>query len=63
MIARRERPCYRIAETGDGSTVYIVELPWIEAIPATRATAVRRAHDAVAAWLDVDPGAFDIERE
>ena len=27
MIARKERPCYRVAETGDGSTVYVVELP------------------------------------
>jgi hypothetical protein len=63
MIARKERPCYRVAETGDGSTVYIVELPWIAPLSATQATAVERARGAVATWLDVDPGAFDIERE
>ena len=63
MIARKERPCYRVADTGDGSTVYVVELPWMAAIPATRATAISRARDAVAAWLDADRSAFDIERE
>jgi hypothetical protein len=63
MIARKERPCYRVADTGDGSTIHVVELPWIAAMEATRATAIGRARDAVATWLDVDPGAFDIERE
>jgi len=54
---------YRVADTGDGSTIHVVELPWIAAMEATRATAIGRARDAVATWLDVDPGAFDIERE
>jgi hypothetical protein len=63
MIARKERPCYRVAETGDGSTVYVVELPWIAPVAASRATAIGRARNAVAAWLDVDAGAFDMERE
>jgi hypothetical protein len=63
MIARRERPCYRVAETGDGSTIHVVELPWIGPVEADRRTALARAREAVAAWLDVDPGAFDVERE
>lgn len=62
MIARKERPCYRVAETGDGATVHIIELPWITPIDATRQTAVDRARDAIAAWLDVQPGSFDVER-
>jgi hypothetical protein len=61
MIARRERPCYRVAETGDG-TFNLVELPWIAPVPATPGTALARARDAVAGWLGVDPEAFDIER-
>ena len=29
MISRGERPGYRVAETGDGITVHVVELPWL----------------------------------
>ena len=62
MIARKDRPCYRVAETGDGTTFHIIELPWIAPFAATRSTAVERARQTVSAWLDVDPQAFDIER-
>lgn len=62
MIARKDRPCYRVAETGDGATVHIIELPWIEPIQANRPTAIDRAREAIAAWLDVHPDAFDVER-
>jgi hypothetical protein len=62
MIARKERPCYRVAETGDGTTVHIIELPWIAPIDATRETAIDRARDAIAAWLDARSDAFDVER-
>ena len=62
MIARKERPCYRVAETGDG-TYHLIELPWIPPVAATRATALARAREAVAGWLDVEAGSFDIERE
>jgi hypothetical protein len=62
MVARKERPCYRVAETGDGATVHIIELPWIAPIEATRRTAIDRAREAIAAWLDVQPDAFDVER-
>ena len=60
MIARKERPCYRVAETGDG-TYHLIELPWIAPVAASRRTALARARDAVARWLEVDPGSFDIE--
>ncbi len=63
MVARRERPCYRVADTGDGATVHIVELPWIAPITATRATAIDQARTAIAAWLDVQLDAFDVEHE
>ena len=63
MVARRERPCYRVADTGDGATVHIVELPWIAPITATRGTALDRARAAIAGWLDVQPDAFDVEHE
>jgi hypothetical protein len=62
MIARKDRPCYRVAATGDGSTVHIVELPWIAPIRASRSEAIDRAREAIAAWLDVQPEAFDVER-
>lgn len=62
MIARDDRPCYRVTETGDGATVHIIELPWIAPIEATRRTAIDRAREAIAAWLDVQPEAFDVER-
>jgi hypothetical protein len=62
MISRRERPLYRIADTGDGRTIHVVELPWLPPIDATRSTAIERGRDAIAAWLDVDRSAFDVER-
>ena len=62
MIARKERPCYRVAETGDGATVHIIELPWIAPIDATRQTAVDGARTAIAGWLHVSPDTFDVER-
>lgn len=62
MIARKERPCYRLAETGDGATIHIIELPWIAPIATTRHGAVTAAREAIAAWLDVRPDTFDVER-
>jgi hypothetical protein len=62
MIARKDRPCYRVAGTGDGATVHIVELPWIVPIEASHQTGVERAREAIAAWLDVQPDTFDVER-
>lgn len=63
MIARKDRPCYRVAETGDGATVHIIELPWIAPLEASRRNAVDQARGAIAAWLGVRPDTFDVERE
>ena len=63
MTARREPPCYRVAETGDGSTVHVIELPWLVPIRATRSSARDRAREAIAVWLEVAPDTFDIELE
>jgi hypothetical protein len=63
MIARKDRPCYRVAETGDGATIHIIELPWIAPLEASRRDAIDRAREAIAAWLDVQPDAVDVERE
>jgi hypothetical protein len=63
MIARGQRPGYRVADTGDGTTVHVVELPWLGRIAANRQAALSSARDAIAAWLGVDPAAFDLERE
>jgi hypothetical protein len=62
MIARGERPGYRIAETGDGMTIHVVELPWLGPMRADRSEALRRARETIAAWLGVDPESFDLER-
>jgi hypothetical protein len=62
MIARGERPGYRVVETGDGETIHIVELPWLGRIATSRGDAVGRARTAIARWLGVDPSAFDVER-
>lgn len=63
MIARAERPGFRVAETGDGETVHIVELPWLGRLRAGRSEAIGRARDTIAKWLGVDPSAFDVERD
>lgn len=62
MISRGERPGYRIAETGDGETVHVVELPWLGRIATDRRDAIRKARQAIAEWLGVDLEAFDVER-
>jgi hypothetical protein len=63
MIARGERPGYHVAETGDGATVYVIELPWLGQIAADRQSTIRVVRRTIASWLGVDPDAFDLERE
>ncbi len=62
MIARGERPGYRIAETGDGETIHIVELPWLGRVATDRPNAIATARASIAAWLGVDGATFDVER-
>jgi hypothetical protein len=63
MIARGERPGFRIEKTGDGETIHIVELPWLGRLRAERTQAIERARDAIGKWLGADPSAFDVERD
>lgn len=62
MIARKERPSYRIADTGDGHTVYVIELPWLPPVTARSSTAIEAGRRAIAEWLEVSPDTFDVER-
>jgi hypothetical protein len=41
--------------------VHVVELPWLGQIVADRSEAVRKAREAIGAWLEVDPDSFDVE--
>ena len=63
MVARGERPMYRIewvSPTPDGR-VRIVELPWLE-VPVGAARDARTAvRAAIAEWLGVGAEAFDLE--
>ena len=63
MIARGERPGYRIAETGDGETVHVIELPWLGRIQARRGEMVEAARSTIGGWLGVDETTFDVERD
>ena len=63
MIARGERPGYRIAETGDGETVHVIELPWLGRLATDRRDAITKARASIAAWLGVDGATFDVERD
>lgn len=60
MVARGERPVYRVRLAPVGPW-YVDGCPWliIEATTAMDALAATRA--AVAEWLGVDPNAFDVE--
>jgi hypothetical protein len=62
MIARGERPGYRISETGDGETSHVIELPWLGRIATDRPSAIATARASIAAWLGVDGETFDVER-
>jgi hypothetical protein len=63
MIARGERPGYRIAETGDGDTIHVIELPWLGRLATDQRNAIARARASIAAWLGVDGSTFDVERD
>jgi hypothetical protein len=62
MIARGERPGYRIAETGDGETIHVIQLPWLGRIATDRGSAIAAARSSIAAWLGADGATFDVER-
>lgn len=59
MIARGERPAYRLRMGQDGRWT-ITEAPWLGVAPASRREALTDAVGAISEWLDCDPGAFDV---
>jgi hypothetical protein len=61
MIARGERPGYRLRPAQDGS--WSVEgLPGVTVTADTKRTALTTARAAIAAVLEVGPEAFDLEQ-
>jgi hypothetical protein len=59
MIARGDRPAYRITTTEDGRW-RVDELPWVPVTATGHREALDEARAAIAEWLEVDPNAFDL---
>jgi hypothetical protein len=59
MIARGDRPLYRVRMTEDGGWT-IDGCPWLAGTAAGRREALAAAREAVAAMLDVAPDRFDV---
>lgn len=59
MVARGERPMYRFTDAADGS--WSADLPGVSGTAATRREALDAARAAIAAMLEVEPDAFDLE--
>jgi hypothetical protein len=60
MIARGERPCYRVIPVQDGSWT-VDALPWLVVMAARRRGAMDEARAAIADWLEVGPDSFDVD--
>lgn len=60
MIARGERPAYRLA-TGQDGRWGVDAMPWLSVAAVNRREALDEARAAIAAWLQVEPDAFDVE--
>jgi len=61
MVARGERPGYRVQSRDGGWT--IDALPWLSIDANDRRSAVKSTRAAVAAWLGASPDAFDMESD
>ena len=59
MIARGERPMYRL-RAQDGRWA-VDALPWVTVSAIGRREALDVARAGIAAWLEVAPDAFDVE--
>jgi len=60
MVARGERPGYRLRAGQDGSWT-LDGLPGVVVTADTKRAALTAARAAIAAVLEVDPEAFDVE--
>jgi hypothetical protein len=58
MIARGERPLYRLRAQDGGWTVE--GLPWVTVTTTGRREALAAARAGIAEWLNVPPEAFDL---
>jgi hypothetical protein len=59
-ISRGERPLYRVRAAQDGR--WEVEgCPWLSIEASERRAGLQRTREAIAAWLEVEPDAFDVE--
>lgn len=60
MIARGDRPAYRVTAAEDGRW-RVDSLPWVSLTATGRREALDEARAAIAAWLQIEPDAFDVE--
>ncbi len=60
MIARGERPGYRVTTAQDGRW-RVDALPWLTVVATGRREALDEARAALAEWLEVERDAFDVE--
>jgi hypothetical protein len=59
MIARGDRPVYRVRSKDGGWSVDA--LPWLSVTAASRRDALDAGRAAIAEWLEVPPDAFDLQ--
>jgi hypothetical protein len=64
MVARGERPLYRIEviQATPDVRVRVVELPWLVGVAASTRDVSAAGRALIAGWLDVSPEAFDVDR-
>jgi hypothetical protein len=60
MIARGERPGYRVRTAQDGRCA-VDALPWLSVPATSRREVLAAARAAIAGWLEVAPESFDVE--
>lgn len=60
MIARGDRPAYRVTAAEDGSW-RVDTLPWVPVTATGRREALDEAGATIAQWLKVEPGSFAVE--
>jgi hypothetical protein len=63
MIARGQRPAYRVDAFGEAPEIRIriAELPWLSGTADRSQSVLVEARRIVAGWLEVDGESFDIE--
>lgn len=60
MVSRGERPGYRLTPSQDGRWE-LNALPWLPMTASNRLEALAAAKTAIAKWLEVHPGTFDVQ--